>query len=318
MKIVILDGHTVVQEDLSWEELGGFGDLTYYERTPDDQVISRIGDADMVITSKCILGKNIIDNAPNIKYIGIIATGYNNVDIAYAKEKDITVTNIPSYSTDSVAQFAFSLLLETVNQVGRHNISVHNGDWEKSVDFCYCRSPQTEIAGKTLGIVGYGNIGKKVASLGNAFGMDVIVHSSHMGSSGKNTDIRFVDLGELLKTSDFVSLHCALTEENRNMIDRDSLSSMKKSAILINTSRGPLVNEDELADSLKSGEIAAAALDVLAEEPPQKRSPLMDLDNCIITPHIAWSTREARQKLIDIAVGNVRSFLAGKPVNTVI
>ncbi len=318
MKIVVLDGYTVVQDDLSWDELKQFGELTYHERTSVDQVASRVKDADIIITSKCLIDKNVIDSAPNLKYIGVIATGYNNIDISYANKNNITVTNIPAYSTDSVAQFTFSLILEIVNHVGIHNDSVHRGEWENSIDFCYCLTPQTELAGKTMGIVGYGNIGQKSAQIAKAFGMKVLVHSSHRNSADNTEDVSFVEINELLKTSDIISLHCALTGENKEMINKDSLALIKEDAILINTSRGPLINENDLAESLKSGKLRAAGLDVLPEEPPKSGSPLTKLGNCIITPHIAWDTKEARQRLIGIAVENISSYINGKPINLVL
>lgn len=319
MKIVILDGATVVQNDLSWDGFNEFGEMTYYERTNPEDVINRIGDADVVISSKCLINKEVMDANPNLKYIGVIATGYNNVDISYAKEKGIAVTNIPAYSTNSVAQFAFSLLLEATNRVGLHSNSVHRGDWEKSTDFCYLLTPQVELADKTFGIVGYGNIGKKVASLANAFGMKVLVYSSHMnvGDSDEIVDA-FVNLEDLLTNSDVVSLHCALNDSNQEMINSRTLKMMKRNAILINTSRGPLINEDDLANALKDGEIAMAALDVLPSEPPREGSPLIGIDNCIITPHIAWITKEARQRLIDIATNNLGAFVSKKPINRIV
>lgn len=326
MKVVILDGATVVQDDLSWDGLAEFGELTYYQRTSPGDVISRINNAEAVITSKCIINKEVIDANPNIKYIGVIATGYNNVDIEYAKEKGIVVTNIPAYSTDSVAQFAFALLLEATNRIGLHNESVHSGDWNKSMDFCYQLTPQVELSSKTLGIVGYGNIGKKVASIAQAFGMRVLVYSSHIKSNEEasalngpdnTSSIKFVSLDELLKNSDVVSLHCALNDSNKEMINRDSLKIMKNNAILVNTSRGPLINEEDLAEALNNGEIAMAALDVLPSEPPKNGSPLLGTDNCIITPHIAWITKEARQRLIDIATNNLAAFVSKKPINKI-
>lgn len=317
MKIVILDGHTVVQKDLSWDELREFGDLTCYERTPADKVISRIGSADIVITSKCIIDKNVLDSCPSIKYIGVIATGYNNIDVASASKKGITVTNIPAYSTDSVAQFAFSLLLEAANRVGVHSQSVGNGDWSKSKDFSYVLTPQMELAGKTIGVIGYGNIGKRVASLAVAFGLNVLVYSSYMNGTDSTDDITFVDLDELLSESDIISLHCALNENNRGLINRGTISKMKDNVIIINTSRGPLINEDDLAEALQNGKISVAALDVLSEEPPAQNNPLIGLSNCIITPHIAWITKEARQRLITTAVDNVRFFLERKTENEV-
>ena len=317
MKIVILDGFTVVQEDLNWDALKEFGELVYHERTPKDQVIPRIIDAEMILTSKCIIDRNVIDSSPKLKYIGVIATGYNNVDIGHANKKGITVTNIPAYSTESVAQLSFALLLDVYNQVGLHNESVHRGDWENNSDFSYTLSPQNEIAGKTMGIIGYGNIGKKVAAIARAFDMDVLINSSHMKSKDSTKEIEFVEFDELLARSDIVSLHCKMTDDNKEMINKESLSKMKDGSILINTARGPLVDIDDLSDALKKGKPRAAALDVLPEEPPKPGSEITRLSNCIITPHIAWITKEARQKLIDIAVNNVDTYLCGNPINTI-
>lgn len=317
MKIVILDGYTVVGEDLNWNDLREFGELTYYERTSNEDVIPRMKDADLIITSKCLINKEVIDSAPNLKYIGVIATGFNNVDIEYAASKGITVTNIPAYSTDSVAQFTFSLLLEAVNRAGVHNESVHSGQWNTSTDFCYLLTPQTELKGKTMGIVGYGNIGKKVAAIAKAFGMNVMVSSSHMTEDDSTDEIEFVSLDQLFSKSHIISLHCALTNENKEVINKETLGKMKNSAILINTSRGPLINEKDLAEALENKKISVAALDVLAEEPPRNGSPLFGLNNCIITPHMAWNTKEARQRLIGVAVNNVASFLQKKTVNKV-
>lgn len=333
MKIVVLDGHTVVQDDLSWDGLKEFGELVYYERTEPGDVINRIHDAHMVITSKCVIDKNVIDTNQNLKYIGVIATGYNNIDIKYAKEKGIVVTNIPAYSTDSVAQFAFSLILEAANRVGDHNDSAHKGDWGKSPDFCYTVKPQMELAGKTIGIVGYGNIGKKVETIAKAFGMNVLAYSSHMIKASGDESVadegeklstdyagntKFVTLERLLSESDIITLHCALTSDNNEMINKDSIKLMKSDAILVNTSRGPLINETDLAEALNSGKLFAAALDVLPKEPPVEKSPLMNLDNCIITPHIAWITKEARMRLIEIALENVRAFTNKNPKNEVV
>ena len=321
MKIVILDGYTVVQDDLSWDGLKEFGDLTYYERTAPDEVSSRVDNADVLITSKCLITKDVIDKNPNLKYIGVIATGYNNVNIDYAHEKNVTVTNIPAYSTDSVAQFTFALLLETVNQVGAHNDSVQRGDWIESTDFCYAVTPQAELAGKTFGVIGYGNIGKRVAKLADALGMKVMVFSKHRSSDELSSQIpsyiRFASFNELISEADVISFHCALTDENMGIVNKESISKMKDNVIILNTSRGPLINETDLAEALKTGKISAAALDVLDKEPPRDGSPLIGLDNCIITPHIAWMTKQARQRLIDIAVSNVRSYTEGEKTNKI-
>ena len=317
MKIVVLDGFTVVQNDLNWDGFKEYGEVVCYDRTDSTQIIDRVKDADMIITSKCIIDKEVMDNSPNLKYIGVIATGYNNVDIEYAGRKQITVTNIPAYSTDSVAQFTFALLLEATNQVGIHNTSVHNGEWDKSIDFSYMLTPQVELAGKTMGIAGFGNIGQKVALIAQAFGMDVLVYSSHMKESDNTENIKFVTLENLLMESDVVSLHCAMTEKNKEMINRTTIDLMKNDAIIINTSRGPLINTEDLAEALMTKRISAAALDVLPEEPPRSGSLLASLTNCIITPHIAWITKDARSRLIKIATDNVKFFLKGQAINKI-
>ena len=317
MNIVVLDGFTIVQNDLNWDEFKEYGELICYDRSNRDQVMNRVKDADLIITSKCIIDKGVIDNSPKLKYIGVIATGYDNVDIDYATKKSITVTNIPAYSTDSVAQFTFALLLEAANRVGTHNDSTHSGEWSKSVDFSYMLTPQIELSGKTMGIVGYGNIGQRVAAIAGAFGMNVLVCSSHMNEDDNTDSIKFVEIKTLLAKSDVVSLHCALTHKNKEMINEKTIKYMKKNAILINTARGSLINTDDLAKALKAKRITAAALDVLPEEPPHTENPLTALPNCIITPHIAWITREARARLIKISSDNLKSFLEGKTVNKV-
>lgn len=317
MKIVILDGYTINPGDLSWSELEKHGELTVYERTPGELIASRIGNAEIVMTSKCVLSAEVLSQCPNLKYIGILATGINMVDLAYATGRGIHITNIPAYSTDSVVQFTFALLLEICNQAGLHNEAVHSGKWQSSEDFCFRLTPQIELAGKTLGIVGFGNIGKRVVKMAEAFGMKVLIASSYPDPAFETNAISFTSLGELLASSDIVSLHCPLTEDNRGFINRDTIAKMKDGVVLLNTSRGPLINEEDLAQALKSGKVYAAGLDVLSVEPPDKSNPLIGLSNCIITPHIAWITRESRVRLIETAVSNLESWLAGKPVNCV-
>lgn len=317
MKIVILDGYTINPGDLSWSRLEAYGKLTVYERTPKELIAERIGNAEIVMTSKCVLTSEIMNGCPNLKWIGILATGINMVDMEYATSHGIPVTNIPSYSTDSVAQFTFSLLLEICNNAGLHNEAVHSGDWQHSKDFSFTVSPQMELAGKILGIIGYGNIGKRVAKIAEAMGMKVLIASSYPEPSFETDRIKFVSKEELLSASDVISLHCPLTDENKGFINQNSISRMKDGVILINTSRGPLINEDDLAAALKSGKISAAGLDVLSVEPPSGGNPLIGLPNCIITPHIAWITRESRIRLIDTAVRNLESYLAGGKLNCV-
>ncbi len=317
MKIVILDGYTINPGDLSWSELEKHGALTVYERTPKELLVSRIGDAEIVMTSKCVLTAEVLSQCPNLNYIGILATGINMVDLEYTSSHDILVTNIPAYSTDSVAQFTFSLLLEICNQVKGHDDAVHSGQWQNNKDFCFCLTPQMELAGKTFGIIGYGNIGKRVAKVAEAFGMKVLIASNYPDPAFETESIAFATLDELFAASDVISLHCPLIDSNKGFINQAAISKMKEGVILLNTSRGPLINEEDLAEALKSGKIFAAGLDVLTVEPPGDGNPLIGLPNCIITPHIAWITRESRTRLIDIAVSNLKSWLAGENINCV-
>lgn len=317
MKIVILDGYTINPGDLSWSGLEKYGELTVYERTPKELILSRIGDAEIVMTSKCVLTAEILSQCPNLNYIGILATGINMVDLGYAASHNILVTNIPAYSTDSVVQFTFSLLLEICNQVKAHDAAVRSGQWQKSKDFCFSLTPQMELAGKTFGIIGYGNIGKRVAKAAEAFGIKVLIASNFPDPAFETESITFVALDELFAASDVISLHCPLTDSNKGFINRAAISKMKDGVILLNTSRGPLINEEDLAQALKSGKVFAAGLDVLTVEPPGDDDPLIGLPNCIITPHIAWITRESRTRLIDIAVSNLKAWLAGENSNCV-
>lgn len=317
MKIVILDGHTINPGDLSWSGLEKYRELTVYERTPKDLIVPRIGDAEVILTSKCVLTAEVLSQCPKLNYIGILATGINMVDLDYASAHDIKVTNIPAYSTDSVAQLTFSLLLEICNQVKAHNDAVHSGQWQNSADFCFCLTPQMELAGKTFGIIGYGYIGKRVAKMAEAFGMKVLIASNYPDPAFETENIAFTSLAELFACSDIISLHCPLTEGNKGFINQDTISKMKDGVILLNTSRGPLVNEEDLAQALKARTVFAAGLDVLSVEPPSGINPLIGLPNCIITPHIAWITRESRTRLIDVAVSNLESYLAGENKNCV-
>ncbi len=317
MKIVILDGYTINPGDLSWSGLEEYGELTVYERTPKDLIVPRIGDAEIILTSKCVLTAEILSQCPNLSYIGILATGINMVDLDFASAHDIKVTNIPAYSTDSVVQFTFSLLLEICNQVKAHSDAVHSGQWQNSKDFCFCLTPQMELAGKTFGVIGYGYIGKRVSKLAEAFGMKVLIASNYPDSAFKTENIAFTSLAELFTCSDIISLHCPLTEDNKGFINQDTISKMKDGVILLNTSRGPLINEEDLAQALKSGKVFAAGLEVLSVEPPKDSNPLLGLPNCIITPHIAWITRESRTRLINVAVSNVEAYLSGENTNCV-
>ncbi len=316
MQIVVLDGYTLNSGDLSWNPVTDLGDCTIYDRTKPEETISRIGTAEAVFTNKVVIDKQVIENCPNLKYIGVLATGYNVIDLEAAKEAGIIVTNIPAYSTDSVAQMVFALILNITNQVSLHAQKVSEGDWAKSIDFSFCLSPQVELAGKTMGIIGFGKIGRRVAELAHAFGMKVIFQNRSI-KEDVPAHYKQCKLEDLLTKSDIISVNCPLTDENKGFINKNTLSMMKPSAILINTGRGPLINELDLADALNLGTIAAAGLDVLAQEPPQENNPLFKARNCYITPHIAWATKEARARLMQIAASNLEAFVKGTAENVV-
>jgi glycerate dehydrogenase len=316
MQIVVLDGFALNPGDLSWDGLKGLGECRIYDRTRQTDIYSRIKDAEAVITNKAVIDEQLIDQLPKLKYIGVTATGYNVVDVVTASRKGIVVTNIPAYSTDSVAQLVFSHILNIVNRVEMHSDSVRSGDWANNPDFAYWNSPQTELAGKTLGIVGFGRIGRKVAQIGLAFGMKVIFHNrSQIIEIPEGSQQTSID--EVFSQSDVVSINCPLTNTNNEFINLELLQKMKRSAILINTGRGGLINEADLALALNTDVIAAAGLDVLSTEPPKPDNPLLSAKNCFITPHIAWATFEARQRLLNITVKNLHSFILGNPQNVV-
>ncbi|HWN93890.1 MAG TPA: D-2-hydroxyacid dehydrogenase [Methylomirabilota bacterium] len=316
MNIVVLDGHTLNPGDLSWDGLKQLGECAIYNRTPSAEIIRRARDAAVVLTNKTVLGRDVISALPNIKYIGVLATGYNVVDVTAAKERGIPVTNVPDYGTPSVAQHTFALLLELTQRAGHHAQTVHEGRWTRSADFCYWDFPLIELHGLTFGIVGFGKIGRAVASLADAFGMNVLVHNRSRPANFSSR-YEFVSLEELLSRSDVLSLHCPLTPENKQFINAERLARMKPTAFLLNTSRGPLLNEPDVAHALNSGRIAGAGLDVLATEPPPADNPLLAAKNCIVTPHIAWATRAARSRLMNIAIENIRAFTTGSPCNVV-
>lgn len=303
MNIVILDGYTINPGDLSWDKIEKLGDrLTVFDATPQDKVLMRAENCDVLMVSKCLITREIMEKCPNLKYIGVTATGYNNVDVQAAADLGIAVTHVPAYSTDAVAQHTIALMLEIANHVGLHNQSVQHGQWAASKYFCYWKKPIVLLAGKSLGIIGYGAIGKKVATIAKALGMTVNIYSREPEDAMK---------------SDFVSLHCPLTPENEKMVNTQFLVNMKPGAFLINTARGQLVDERALADALKAGFIGGAALDVLAEEPPAENCPLIGLENCIITPHMAWAPKEMRQAVIDILATNLQGWLSGHRCNRV-
>jgi len=320
MKIVILDGYTVNHGDLSWDDMKEFGEVTVYDRTDRnfEAIVSRIGDAEIVLENKINMTREIMDACPNLKYIGELATGYNNIDIAAAKEKGIVVTNIPAYSTASVAQLAIALLLEICHHTAHHNDLVHQGEWTSCPDTMFYdhACPIIELSGKTLGIIGFGQIGQSVARIAKAMGMNVLAHSRSVREEGKAL-AEYVPLDELLAKSDVISLHCPLFPETKGIINAENISKMKDGVIILNTSRGPLINEADLAEALKSGKVYAAGVDVVSIEPMQADNPLLSAPNCFITPHMAWMSTEARTRLIDIAVNNIRAYLAGAPVNNV-
>ena len=313
-KIVVLDGHTLNPGDLNWDALGKIGELTVHDRTPPEQVAERAAEAEIVFTNKALLPAEAINALPSLKYIGVLATGYNVVDIAAARARDIPVTNIPGYGTAAVAQMTMALLLELASQPALHSGSVREGDWIACPDFCYWKKPLVELDGLTLGLVGYGAIGQAVARLGRAFGMKILVHTR---TAREEADTEFVDCQTVFTESDVVSLHCPLTDENQGFVNADLLSQMKPTAYLINTARGPLVHEADLAKALNEEQIAGAATDVLSVEPPPADNPLFGAKNLIITPHIGWATRAARERLMNIAADNLRAFLNGKPQNMV-
>ncbi|AQG82593.1 D-2-hydroxyacid dehydrogenase [Spirosoma montaniterrae] len=315
MNIIYLDAFTLNPGDLDWLPLQSLGHVTLYDRSAPDQVVERLRDADAVLTNKVKLSRDMLAQLPRLRYIGVTATGYDIVDVAAAREQRIVVTNVKGYSTDSVAQLTFALLLELSHQVGRHSDSVRAGDWVASPDFSYAKSPLIELAGKTLGLVGYGDIGGKVAQIGRAFGMKVLVNRRQ--TSDAEPGITYVDRETLFAESDAVSLHCPATPDTIGFVNRELLARMKPSAWLINTSRGSLLNEQDVADALNAGKIAGAGLDVLSVEPPKPDNPLLTAKNCLITPHIAWASYEARLRLLHDVADNLRAFQAGKPINTV-
>jgi glycerate dehydrogenase len=313
MKIVITDGYTLNPGDLKWDCIAACGDMIVYDRTSPGQFMERCADAEIILTNKVAIGKEAIEKCRNLKLISVLATGYNIIDIAAAKEKKIIVCNVPAYGTASVAQHSFALILELTNRVGHHSLSVARGDWQRSADWCYSLTPITELAGKTLGVVGFGNIGQQVARIGTAFGMEVIYYSLHH----KETDLgTYADLPTLFASSDVVTLHCAL-KDNYGFVNARLLELMKPSAFIINTARGQLIQEQDLANALNNGQIAGAGLDVLSTEPPAESNPLLSAKNCIITPHNAWISREARQRIMNITSENIIAFLKDNPINQV-
>ena len=319
MKIVILDGYTENPGDLSWGELEKLGDVKIYDRTSltdEKEIISRIGDAEMVYTNKTPISKRVIDACPKMKFISMLATGYNVVDVKYAKEKGIPVTNVPTYGTASVSQYSIALLLEICHHIGHHSETVHAGKWADCIDWCYWDYPLIELDGKTIGIIGFGRIGQSEGRIAKALGMKVLAYDLYPNDHGKEI-AEYVDEATLLAKSDVITLHCNLTAENTGFINKAAIAKMKNGVILINNARGQLINEQDVADALNSGKIGAAGLDVVYTEPIRKDNPLLKAKNCIITPHISWAPKESRQRIMDCAVANAKAYIEGKPINVV-
>jgi len=317
MKLVVLDGYTLNPGDLNWEGIKKFGDLEVHDRTPESLIVERCQGAEIIFTNKTPLRESVLSQLPDLKYIGVLATGYNVVDVDYAKSRGIAVANVPGYGTASVVQMTFALLLELCQHVQSHSDSVRKGDWAASPDFCYWNYPLIELEGKTIGIIGFGSIGQKVADIATAFGMNIIGFSRTRSDQSHRKNFKWAELNELLKESDVVSVHCPLFPETQGIINKDSLRLMKRTAFFLNTSRGPLMVDQDLADALNEGIIAGAGIDVLSVEPPSADNPLFKAKNCLITPHIAWATKEARSRLMGIAENNLSSFLNQKPINIV-
>ncbi|MBV4431821.1 D-2-hydroxyacid dehydrogenase [Clostridium tyrobutyricum] len=320
MKIVVLDGYTLNPGDLTWDGFKSFGDIKVYDRTPEDcpdLIKERAGDAEIILINKFPISKHTLASMPNLKYIGVFATGYNVVDIEETRKRNIVVTNIPTYGTAAVAQMTIALLLEICNHVWIHSEDVRKGGWTNNKDFCYWKYPLTELKGKTFGIIGYGRIGQATSKIAQALDMNVLAYSRHRDRTLENNTVKYAELDDLLKKSDVVSLHCPLFDSTRGMINKAAISKMKDGVIIINTSRGPLIVEEDLAEALNSGKVHAAAVDVASKEPIEANNPLLKAKNCIITPHIAWAAKESRQRLMDIAVDNLKKFLNGTPVNAV-
>lgn len=316
MKIVVMDGKGVNPGDMSWKQIQQFGELIVYERTASEEIIDHVGYAEIVLTNKTVFDEDTIAKLKNVKYIGVLATGYNVVDLKAASKRGIVVTNIPAYSTDSVAQMTFAHILNVTNHVDHYARASRDGEWSRCPDFCYWDKPLVELAGKTIGIIGLGNIGMKVANIALNFGMNVIAYTSKEPKEIPN-GINKASIDNILSDSDIISLHCPLTKQTRELINKDSIAKMKRSVIVVNTGRGPLVNEEDVANALHNGLIGAYCADVMCSEPPSADNPLFVEQNAYITPHVAWASKEARIRLMDIAEKNIHSFLSGKPINVV-
>lgn len=317
MKIVILDGYTLNPGDLSWDGLKRLGDVEVYDRTPADQVVERARGAEVVFTNKTPIGEEALNQLSSLRFIGVLATGYNVINTDVAKQRGVVVSNVPGYGTPSVVQMTFALLLELCLHVQRHSDAVMEGKWAASKDWCFWDYPLVELSGKTMGIIGFGTIGQGVADVATAFGMNVLGSSRTKTNQSQRKNFRWAEVNQLLEESDVVSIHCPLTPETKGLLNKDTLRLMKRSAFLLNTSRGPIIIDEDLADALNTGVIAGAGIDVLSVEPPSKDNPLFGAKNCLITPHIAWATKEARARLMETTVSNLKAFLNGSPVNVV-
>ena len=316
MKIVVLDGYTENPGDLSWDGLRALGELTVYDRTRPEEAASRISDAQIVLTNKVPIPRELLEQRPGIRYVSVLATGYNVVDLKAASERGIPVSNVPAYSTAAVGQFTIGMLLEICCQIGFHDRSVHNGDWAACPDFCYWKTPLIELAGKTMGIIGFGRIGRQTGAIARAMGMQVLATGSRPCDEGRAI-AEYVDLDTVLRQSDVISLHCPLFPETTGIINKDTIAKMKDGVIILNMARGPMIVEEDLAQALNSGKVYAAGMDVVSQEPIRADNPLLTAKNCFITPHIAWASRECRQRIMDITEQNIRSFLEGNVRNRV-
>lgn len=316
MNIVVLDGYTLNPGDITWGGMEKLGCLTVYDRTPTDKIVERIGNAEVVFTNKTPISKETFEECPNIKFVGVLATGYNVVDVVAAKEKGIPVTNIPTYGTDAVGQFAIGLLLEICHHIAHHDKAVHDGRWENNNDWCFWDYPLIELAGKTMGVIGFGRIGQTTGRIAKALGMKVIAYDEYPNDVGKEF-AKYVSLDTLFSESDVIALHCPLLPSTEGIINKDNIAKMKDGVIILNNSRGPLIVEQDLADALNSGKVYAAGVDVVSTEPIKADNPLLIAKNCIITPHISWAPKESRQRLMDIAVNNLEAFIKGAPKNVV-
>lgn len=317
MRIVVLDGYTLNPGDLSWSGIANFGELTVFDRTSPEQIAERLAGAEIVFTNKTPLTREHFAANPQLRFVGILATGYNVVDIAAARERRIPVCNIPTYGTMAVAQFAAALMLELCHRIGRHAESVQAGEWSRRSDFCYWLNPLIELDGKVLGVIGFGRIGQALGRIAQALGMKVLAVDEYPNKQLESASLHYATLDELYAKADVISLHCPLFDNNKGMINRNAINKMKPGVLIVNTSRGPLINESDLADALKAGRVGGAAVDVLSSEPPRPDNPLLSAPNCIVTPHIAWATKEARSRLMDIAADNLAAFVGGAPKNVV-